>query len=187
MQHRAACLRPAVAQDVLAPERHRIHAEFARNQIGVAFVTPDQLRDAEAAQRTGRRAVGVERVGVDADILDVVGAGRGKSGFLRDPRPDIGIGTAVPVHLASARDQPAILVDAALDAERRRMFGDHVELLFHRQRDLDGAPDQHCQRSDQSFELDVDFRSIAAAEIRHFDPHAVFRPAEQARDLNAHE
>ena len=67
------------------------------------------------------------------------------------------------------------------------MFGDHVELLFHRQRDLDGTTDQHGERGDQRFELDVDFRPVAAAKIRHFDAHAVFRPTEQPRDFDSHE
>ena len=47
-----------------------------RHHVGVALVGPDELRHAEAAQRAGRRHVGVERVGVDRDVVDVVGAGR---------------------------------------------------------------------------------------------------------------
>ncbi len=70
----AARLRAALAQDVLAAELDRIDAELARDQVGVALIGPDQLRNAEAAQRAGRRAVGVERVGIDADVLDVVRA-----------------------------------------------------------------------------------------------------------------
>ena len=75
--------------------------ELAGDQVGVALVGPDELRDAEAAQRAGRRQIGVERVGVDRDILDVVGTGRGEAGFLRDARPDVGVGAAVPEHLAA--------------------------------------------------------------------------------------
>src|SRR5262249_47630378 len=142
------------------------------NQISVAFITPDELRDAKAAQGAGRCAIGVERVRIDADVFDVVWPRRGEAGFLRDPRPDIRIGTAVPIHLASARDDTAILVHAAFDTKCRRVFGDHVELLFHRQCDLDGTTDHHGERGDQRFELDVDFRPIAAAEIRYFDAHA---------------
>src|SRR6202043_398380 len=120
LHRRAAGLRPALAQNVLAAEFDRIDAELARDQVGVALVGPDQLRNAKTAQRAGRRAVGVERIGIDADIVDVVGAGRGEAGFLRHPRADIRIGAAVPEHLAGARDHLAVLVDAALDAERRR-------------------------------------------------------------------
>ena len=161
----AARLRAAFAQDVLAAEFDRVDAELARDQVGVALIGPDELRNAEAAQRAGRRAVGVELVGIDLDILDVVGPRRGEAGFLRHARADIGIGAAVPEHLAGARDHLAILADAALDAERRRMLGDHVELLFHRQRDLDRPAHQHRQRRDQRFELDVDLGAEAAAEI----------------------
>ena len=77
----AARLRPAFAQNILAAEFDRIDAEFARDQVGVALVGPDQLRNAETAQRAGRRAVGIERIGIDADVLDVVRPGAVKPDF----------------------------------------------------------------------------------------------------------
>src|SRR6185437_7251659 len=89
LDHGAGRLRTAVAQDVLAPEFDRVHADPARDQVGVALIGPYQLRDAEAAQRAGRRQVGVERVGVDLDVVYVVGTGRGETGFLRDARADV--------------------------------------------------------------------------------------------------
>ncbi len=131
----------------------------ARHHVGVALVGPGELRDAEAAQRAGRRHVGVERVGVDPDIVDVVGAGGGEAGFMGDARADIGIGAAVPEHLAFARGDAAVLVDAAFDAQRARMLGDLVELLLHRQRDLDRTAHDHRARSHQRFELDVELAS----------------------------
>ncbi len=67
------------------------------------------------------------------------------------------------------------------------MFGDHVKLLFHGQRDLDRTADEHGERGDEGFELDVQFAAEAAAEIGHLHPHAILRPAEQPRDLDAHE
>ena len=94
-----ACGRP-LRNRFLRRNCDRIDAEFAGNQIGVALKGPDQLRHAEAAQRTGRCPVGVKLVGIDADIVDVVGTGRGEAGFLRNARADIGIGAAVPTHLA---------------------------------------------------------------------------------------
>ncbi len=93
---RAAGVRAAVAQDVAAAELDRIDAERPRDHVGVALVGPDQLRDAEAAQRTGRRPVGVELERIDADIVDVVGAGGREAGLLRHARADVGIGAAVP-------------------------------------------------------------------------------------------
>ena len=41
--------------------------------------------------------------------------------------------------------------------------------------------------ADQRLELDVELGAEAAAEERHLHAHAVLRPAEQARDLDAHE
>ena len=109
LHHGAGRLRPAFAQQVPAAELDRVDAELARDQVGVALVGPHQLRDAEAAQRAGGRQVGVERVGVDRDVLDVVGAGRGEARLLRHARADVGVGAAVPPHLALARHDAAVL------------------------------------------------------------------------------
>src|SRR3981081_946509 len=61
----AAALRPrpvagGSAQNIRAAERERIDAERARDQVGVALIGPDQLRNAEAAQCASRRPVGIE-------------------------------------------------------------------------------------------------------------------------------
>ena len=183
----AGGVRAALAQQVLAAELDRIELERARHHVGVALVGPHQLRHAEAAQRAGRRHVGVERVGIDRDVVDLVGARRGEAGLLRDARADVGIGAAVPEHLALARDDAAVLVDAALDAERRGMLGDLVEQLLEGQRELHRPPRDHRQRDHQRLELDVELGAVARAEIRHLDAHLVLRPAEQPRDLGAHE
>ena len=79
---RAGRLRAAVAQDVLAAELDRVELERARDHVGVALVGPHQLRDAEAAQRAGRRQVGVERNrNRSRTLLDVVGPGAVKPDF----------------------------------------------------------------------------------------------------------
>ena len=120
-------------------------------------------------------------------MVYVVGTGRGETGFLRDARADVGIGAAVPPHLAFARGDLAGLVDRALDAERARVLGQGVELLFHGERDLHRPLGHQRQHSDQGFQLDVELAAEAAAEERHADAEAVLRPAEQARDLKPHE
>ncbi len=183
----AGGLRSPFVQEVLAAELERIELERARDHVGVALVGPHQLRNAEAAQRPGRRLVGVERVRIDPDVVDVVGARGGKARLLRHSRPDVGVGAAVPVYLAFARGDAAALVDAGLDAAGAGMAGDGVELLLHGQRDLDRSPRDHGERGRERFHLDVELRAEAAAEIGHLDAHPVLRPAEQARDLGAHE
>ena len=112
LEDRAGRLRPAVAQHVLAAELERIDLQRARHHVGVALIGEGELRHAEAAQRAGRRHVGVHRVGVDREVVDVVGTGGGEAGFVRDARADIRIGAAVPVHFAFARGDAAALVDA---------------------------------------------------------------------------
>src|SRR5262249_41463373 len=95
------------------------------------------------AERPRRRQVRVKRVRVDPDIIDVVGAGGGEARLLRHARADIGIGAAVPIHLAFTRGDASILVDAGFDAERAGMARDRVELLLHGERDLDRPPHEH--------------------------------------------
>ena len=182
----AGRLRAAFAQNVVAAERDRIEPKRPRHHVGVALVGPHQLRNAEAAQRAGRRQVGVERIGIDLHVLDVVGTGRGEARLLGDARPDIRIGAAVPPHLARPRRDAAVL-DPALDAERAGMLGQGIELLLHGERDLHRPPHQERERRHQGFELDVELGPEAAAQIRHLDPHPVLRPAQQPRDLDAHE
>ncbi len=187
LQDGAGGVRAAGAQQVLLAEVERIALKRTRDHIGVALIGPHQLRDAEAAQGAGRRQIGVERVGIDRNVIDVVGARRGETRFLRHPRADVGKGAAVPPHVAFARHDLAVLVDAGLDAERARMLGDGVEHLVHGERDFHRSPRQHRQRYCHRFQLDVELAAVAAAEIGHLHTHAVFRPAEQAGDFGAHE
>ncbi len=187
LEDRSSRLWAALAQHIAAAELERINLESARDHVGVTLIRPHQLRDAEAAQRARRRLVGVERVGVDPDVVDVVGARSGEPRFLRHARADVGIGAAVPIHLAFASNDAAVLVDARFDAERRGMLGDGVELLLHAERDLHRTPHDHGQRCRQRFELDVELAAKAAAEIGHPDAHAILGPAQEPRDLGAHE
>ena len=117
--------------------------ERARHHVHVAFVGPDELGHAKATQRAGRCDVRVDGVGADIDVFDVVRTGGRYTRLLRHARTDVGVGAAVPEHFAFSRDDPAVLVDAALDAERAGMFGDLVEHLLH------GGGDLHrrCARS----------------------------------------
>ncbi len=184
---RSGRLRAAVVQHVLAAELDRIDVERAGHHVGVALVGEDELRHAKTAQRAGRRHVGVHGVRVDPHIVDVVRTAGSKARFMRHARADIRISAAVPEHLAFARRDAARLVDAGLDANRRRMFGDLIKLLLHGQRDLHRPSRDHRARRHQRFELDVELAAVAAAEIRHLDAHLVFRPAQQPRDLGAHE
>src|SRR6185369_9226632 len=76
---------------------------------------------------------------------------------------------------------------AALDAEGARVLGDGEELLLHRERDFYRLFGYQRQNTDQRLELDVELRAEAAAEERHAHADPVLGPAEQPRDLHAHE
>ena len=153
----------------------------------MAFVSPHELRDAEAAQRARGRQIGVQGVRVDGDVLHVVRPGRGKAGLLRHARPDVGVRAAVPPHLALARDEAAGTVDAALDAKSACMLGDGEELLLHAERDLHRPLHEQREHRDQRFQLDVELRAESAAQERHAHAHAVLGPAQEPRDLDPHE
>ncbi len=84
-------------------------AERAGDDVGLALVGPDELRDAEAAQRARGRLVGVDGVVVQRHVLDVVRAGGGEAGLLRDARADVRVGAAVPEGLDLARDHAAVV------------------------------------------------------------------------------
>ena len=77
--HGARCLRPAFAQNILPANRQWIDAQRFGNHVGMAFVSPHQLRDTKTAQSPGRRQVGVQRIGIDADMVDVIRASRGET------------------------------------------------------------------------------------------------------------
>ena len=113
--------------------------------------------------RRSRRQVGVKLVGIDGDVVDLVGPRRGEAGLLADPRADVGIGAAVPEHLAGARGDAPVCRYAALDAHGRGMIGDDGELLLHRGGDPHRATRDQRQRCRQGFELDVGLGSEAAA------------------------
>ena len=180
-------MRTPLAQDVAAPELDRIDAERSGDDVGLPLVGPHQLRDAEAAQRAGRRLVRVDGVVVEGDVLDVVRAGGGEAGLLRHARPDVRVRAAVPVGLDLAGDHPAVVGHAGLDAHGRAMLGDGVELLVHRQGDAHRLADEQRADGHQRFELDVQLRAEPAAEVRRADAHAIFGPPEQAADLGADE
>lgn len=185
MDDRAAGLRPTFPQQVLSPKLEFVKIQRRRDHIHMGVIGPCRLRRAEAAQRAGRRTIGVDGKRFDRDVVDVVGPRRGEARLLRHPRPDVGIGTTVPDDLAAPRNHPAVVVDAALNDESARMFGHHEELLFHGERYLDRPAAQERQRRDQCFELDIELAAEAAAEMRNLDPHAVLGPAEQPRDFDA--
>src|SRR6188474_904852 len=133
----------------------------------MALVRPGELRDAKSTQRARRCHIRVERVGIDGDILDIVGTRRYKARLVRYAGADVGVGAAVPEHLAlTSRDAPAV-VDACFDAERAGVLRDLVELLLHGQPDLDRPPREQRERGHQRLQLDVELGTIAATDEWH--------------------
>ena len=172
-------VRPAFAQDVSPPKVDRIDIQRTRNDVGLRLVCPHHLRDTEAAQRPSRRLVGINRMAFDGNILDIVRTGGSQTRLLRDPRPDICISAAVPPHFDFAGDDASVLPDSCLEPNCRAVFGDRVELLFHRQRNAHRLSNQESAGGNQRFELDVELAAKSAAQKRRSDADAIFRPAQE--------
>lgn len=187
LHHRAGPVRAAVLQQIQSAELDRVHADLARDEVCLRLVTPDDLGNAKAAESAGRRQVGVDLIRIDAQIGNVVRAACGEAGLLRDARPDVCVGSAIPVHLAMARSDSAAGVHGTSNAKGGGVFGRGVELLFHRERDTNRATRDERECSSQGFQLDIELCTESTAQQPGLHLHAVLGPAEQSSDLQANE
>src|SRR5205823_14271273 len=124
-----------------------------RDHVGTALEGPGGRWNAKSTQGARGGNIREERVGIDGDILDVVRPRRYEARLVRDARADVGVGAAVPEHLALTRRDAPALVDARFDPERAGVLRDLVELLFHCQRNLDRSPREQRERGHQRLEL----------------------------------
>lgn len=76
-------------------ELHRVQTELRGELVHLRLVGEARLYGSEAAHRAARRVVGVERQGLDVDVLDDVGADGERRGVADDGRGRGGIRSAV--------------------------------------------------------------------------------------------
>ena len=173
-------------QRVLQAELHRVPAQAPCDDVHLGVVGPDHLRHPEAPKRPGRRLVGVDAVGVDGHVGDLVRPGGGIPRLVDDPRADLGEGAGVPIDLALARGHGRAL-DRGLDLHHDAVLGDRVELLLAAQAVLHRPAGLHGKQRHQRLELVVELGAVAAAQIRHTHADAVHGDAQHARQLPPHE
>ena len=64
----------AVAQRVAAPDLHRVHSQGLGQAVHLTFGGKGRLRPAEAPKGAAGHGVGVDGVGIDVGVGDLVGA-----------------------------------------------------------------------------------------------------------------
>src|SRR4029078_10610922 len=111
------CLHVAVAIGVEDAELHRVDADEMRELVHLAFDRKVHGRDAEAAHRGGRRAVGEYAIDVAVDVGDRVGARQMCGAFDGSIAREPGIGAAVEIGADLARDDAAVAHHAILDVD----------------------------------------------------------------------
>ena len=162
---RAVGLLVAVAIGVHDAEGDRIHADEARQLVHLNLERKIGDGHAEAAHRRGRRAVGVDAVGVDPDIGDGVGAGHVGGGLGGAVRAVARIGAGIDIDADVAGDDPPVLHDAVLDVDALggARAGD-LHLLLAAVGVFDRTAGEHRGEKRRRLGDDVDLAAEAAAD-----------------------
>jgi len=83
------------AQDIPPANLHRIDLERLGQQVHLSLGGVGRLRSAKTAERSTWNIVGIDRIGVDFDVGNVVGAGAQQGGVAQNLGGGVGIGPAV--------------------------------------------------------------------------------------------
>ena len=143
---RLAALAPRLGHGVLfaglhhvhQPERQRVEAQLVGDALHVAFQREEALRHAVAAVGAGGRLVGVDDIGLEADVRLAVGAlvrrverHRLVAGVAGDGQRVVAVGAGVAEHAHLVGHHPPVFHDAGAHADDHRVArGAGHELLF---------------------------------------------------------
>ena len=149
---------------------------------------PEELDVAEAAVRRAVGLVGVDGVGVDPGVGNLIGAGGRIADGARDVDRVVGVGAGVPEHLHLLRDDAAVGEHAGLDAVgQRAAAGQQRELLFARRLELDRPAARLAGKAgDERLEVDARLAAEPAADVGDDDAHIVERQLEGVAEQVAH-
>src|SRR4029434_6166654 len=100
---------------------------------------------------------------------------------------DLGVSTGVEMDFALPRQQGAVILDAGLHTDHRRMLGDRVEHFFTRQQHAHRRAGLLCRRGGNGFDLWINFAAVAAAEIGHDDTYRGNRDFEDVGKLGSYD
>ena len=176
----------AVDEQVPAAQLDRVDAELGGHQVGDAFRCPHRLGGAVAAERAGRRKVGVDAEGVDGDVVEPVGADAGIAHLHRHPRAAVGIGAGVDPAPDALGHEPAVAGGAQPDPDGGGVAGEGDELLLT----VEGQPHRSVEpprdRSGDGLGAHEGLGAERPAHGRADDAHVGVGQAEQPGQVLAH-
>ena len=182
----------ALLGHVLQAELDGVHAQFGGEGVHVGFHRKGGLGAAGTAHRTAYLFVGVDGEAVHVDVGQAVPAahhlGAAAAGLVAEAR----VAAGVVHHLALARHQGAVLLDAALDpdlAARADGGGDGLFRLVHddHHRLLGGQRQERADGLQAGAGGDsAALAAEAAADVRGDDAYAVQGQSHQVGDFGAH-
>ena len=175
----------AVAQHVLQAQLERIDAEPLGEQVDALLRCPGRLRGRIAAERAVARAVRVDAVGVDLDVVEAVRPDRGPAALRRDVRTGVGIGARVPLRPHPAGHEAAVARRAETHPRARRMAVEREEELVAREHELDRGAGAARERGRDGLDARERLGAEGAAHRQRDDADVGLRQAERAGELAA--
>src|SRR5689334_11781999 len=97
----------------------RIDAEPPRDVVHLRLISPTHMRNTDAAKRTGRRQIGVDGIGRQTSVGNIVRAARYVTAGFRVDRPIERVGAYFIKRLDLARDDGAVSFDPGFDLNHR--------------------------------------------------------------------
>ena len=164
-------------EQVPLAELQGVHPDGLGHQLHVPLEPPEELHVAEAAVGRPVGLVGVDRVGVDARVRQLVGTGGGESRRAGHVDGVVGVGTRVPEHRHLLGGDAAVGAHAGLDpVGQRAAAGQQAELLLSGRLEPDGSTAGLAgEAGHEGFEVDAGLAAEAAADVWDDHPNLVQR------------
>ena len=167
-------------EHILHAELVRINAQFLGQDIHLTFNRPQGLQVTKAAIGCGEDLVGVNGVGDDGDMVDIVGAQAAIDSRLAYVDAVVGVSAAVPVVDDVGTNDGTVLEDPGLDlAPHAGACGQVIEFLLARHAKFNrGSAAGSGQEGDQGLQVDARLASETAADEGDMDFDVRFLDAE---------
>src|SRR5262245_45434973 len=120
----------SIAQGVQPAEYKRVHAQPARDRVGVRFYGESELRLPWTPHVPARNLIRINANASDAYMRDPIAARRARGAAQRHARAQAGVGAVVEDNLHFPRHQATGLVDAALHTNGRAVTMNAGEEFF---------------------------------------------------------
>ena len=138
---------------------------------------------ADTAKRAGGWQIGVDRIGRQATVWNVIRPARHIAAGLGVDRTVKGVCADFVKSVDLARHDTAIAVEAGFYFHHRAVASSGEKHFIARQHPLNRSARFACQERQRRFKPRVGFAAVAAADQRHNDAHLVFRQFENLCQL----